>query len=126
MKILIVEDDFLSRKLMLSYLAPLGQCDAASNGKEAMEAFTLAHQENEPYDLITLDIMMPDLSGQEVLKLIRGYEAEKMIMFSDGVKVIMTTALEDSRNVMDAFKNQCEGYLVKPIDCDKLMALIHQ
>ncbi|MEA3465555.1 MAG: response regulator [Thermodesulfobacteriota bacterium] len=127
MKILIVEDDFLSRKLMLSYLAPLGQCDVASNGSEAMEAFTLAHKEKEPYDLITLDIMMPDLSGQEVLKRVRAYEEEKQILFSDGrVKVIMTTALKDGSNVMDAFKNQCEGYLVKPIDSDELMALINQ
>lgn len=126
MKILIVEDDFLSRKLMLSYLTPLGACDVASNGKEAIEAFTLAHAENAPYDLMTLDIMMPDLSGQEVLKRIRAYEVDHKIMFSDGVKVIMTTALEDSRNVMDAFKNQCEGYLVKPIDYDKLIELIHQ
>ena len=38
MKTLIVEDDFLSRKLMLAYLTPLGECDVAANGLEALEA----------------------------------------------------------------------------------------
>nr|WP_320115770.1 response regulator [uncultured Desulfuromonas sp.] len=126
MKILIVEDDFLSRKLMLAYLKSSGECDVASDGLEALEAFNMAHDEGEPYDLITLDIMMPGKNGQEVLKEIRQIEQQRGILFSDGVKIIMTTALEDSRNIMEAFKNQCEGYLVKPIEQEKLMEKLNE
>ena len=69
------------------------------------------------YDLICLDIMMPGMNGQEALKLIREEESKAKIK---GSKVLMTTALDDSKNVMSAFKEQCDGYLVKPITTDKL------
>jgi two-component system chemotaxis response regulator CheY len=112
MKTLIVEDDFVSRKVMMAYLHPLGECDIAANGTEALEAFLLAHADGVPYTLITLDIMMPEMNGQEVLKRIRQTEEARLL---SPAKIIMTTALGDSENVMTAFKNQCEGYLVKPI-----------
>jgi len=123
MKILIVEDDFMSRKLMLAYLSPLGECDIATNGSEALEAFMIANNSGKRYDLITLDIMMPEMNGQEALKRIRQIEQK------DGLpeaKIIMTTALKDAQNVMTAFKSQCEGYLVKPIDSEKLRELLRE
>ena len=123
MKTLIVEDDFLSRKLMLAYLSPLGECDIAANGSEALEAFVMADNAGKHYDLITLDIMMPEMSGQEVLKHIRRIEEEHGL---NAAKIIMTTALKDSDNVMAAFKNQCDGYLGKPIDSEKLRALLRE
>lgn len=123
MKILIVEDDFLSRKLMLTYLTPLGECDAAANGMEAIEAFVMACNSGKRYDLITLDIMMPDMSGQDVLKQIRAIEEEMEI---SEVKIVMTTALKDAPSVMDAFKSQCDGYLFKPIESGKLMDMLRE
>ena len=121
MKILIVDDDFTSRKILLKYLSDYGQCDVAVNGKEAVEAFKIALDENEAYDFICLDIMMPEMDGQEVLKEIRQFEKQKEIYGLDGVKVIMTSALDDSTNIKTAFREQCEGYLVKPIDKQKLI-----
>ena len=103
MKILIVEDDFASRKILQSLLTPYGSCDIAIDGEEAMYAFTLAHKENTLYDLVCLDIMMPKMDGHQVLKEIRKFEAQKEIGGSDGVKVIMVTALNDPKNIMDAF-----------------------
>ena len=121
MKTLIVEDDFMSRKLMLAYLSPLGECDVAANGSEAIEAFMMAKDAGKNYDLITLDIMMPEMSGQEVLKRIRRIEEEQGLV---AAKIVMTTALKDVDNVMTAFKSQCEGYLVKPIESEKLRGLL--
>ena len=121
MKILITDDDFTSRKILAKYLSEYGQCDVAVDGKEAVEAFKSALDEWEAYDLICLDIMMPEMDGQEVLKQIRQIEKEKNINGLDGVKVLMTTALDDSDNIKTAFKEQCEGYLVKPIDRQKLI-----
>jgi len=117
MKILIVEDDFISRKVLMRMLTKIGHCDIAANGFEALEAFVLALNSEEYYDLITLDIMMPELSGMEVLKKIRHIEAEREL---PATRIIMTTALKDSENVMTAFKNQCDGYICKPIIYDKL------
>ncbi len=115
MKTLIVEDDFASRKLMQKYLSPYGETDIVVDGEEAIEAFTLALNEEKPYDLVCLDIMLPKKDGQEVLEEFRSIESEYGILGNDAVKVLMTTALGDAKNVLKAFRSQCEGYLQKPI-----------
>ena len=126
MKTLIVDDDFVSRKILLKYLSEYGQCDVAVNGKEAVDAFQLAINEWEAYDLICLDIMMPEMNGQEALKAIRNIEKDKGKYDIDGCKIIMTTCLDDSDNIKVAFREQCEGYLVKPIDRQKLIQKLQE
>jgi len=126
MKTLIVEDDFTSRLLLQEILKSYGQTHIAVNGIEAVEAMKLALSDNEPYDLICLDIMMPQLDGQGALKQMRQLEEENGIFSSDGAKIIMTTALDDLTNVKNAFESLCDGYLVKPIDKAKLMKKINE
>lgn len=121
MKCLIVEDEFAARRLMQKYLSGHGDCDVAVDGNEAVEAFSWAMDEKEPYDLICLDIMMPEMDGRQALKAIRQIESEHGIAGLDGVKVIMTTALDDSKNVMGAFRDGCEAYMVKPVGRENLL-----
>lgn len=117
MKVLIVEDDFTSRKLMQTILAPHGECDIAVNGKEAVEAFEAALEAGHPYDLICMDIMMPEMDGQEALKKIRALERDKGLRGDNEVKVVMTTALDDPKNVVEAYyKGGATSYIPKPID----------
>lgn len=120
MKALIVEDDFTGRMLLQRLLGRYGECHVAVNGTEAMAAFHAAHAEKAPYQLICLDIMMPEMDGHTVLKNIRTFEKETGLQVGEGVKVIMTTALKDSGDVFAAFDSLCDAYLVKPIDKDKL------
>ena len=120
MKTLIVEDHFISRQLLHRMLNRFGDCDVAVDGLEALEAFECAHKAESPYDLMCLDIMMPNLDGREVLRKIRRMEDEWGIKDRDGVKIIMTTALDDTENRLSSFQEGCEAYLVKPIDREKL------
>ncbi|MFP4010683.1 MAG: response regulator [Spirochaetaceae bacterium] len=123
MRFLIVEDDFGSRRLFQSYLGPYGRCDVVVDGDEALEAFRLAWEENDPYDAILLDIMMPRTDGQEALRTIREYESRIGVREADGVRVIMTTALEDPKNVVEAYyRGAATSYLVKPIERETLLA----
>ncbi|MDA3948883.1 MAG: response regulator [Spirochaeta sp.] len=125
MKILIVEDDFGSRRFLQMLLQPHARCDVVVDGGEAIEAFSMAWEENDPYQLILLDIMMPNVDGQTALKEIRGNEAKIGVDSSDAVKVIMTTALEDPKNVVEAYyQGGADSYLVKPIDRAKLFQMI--
>lgn len=121
MKALIVEDDFLSRMLLQGLLKPYAVPDVAVNGKEAVEAVKMSLEGNEPYNLICMDIMMPEMDGQEALIKIRELEKRAGIPPTDGVKVIMITAIEDKSNIMTAFREQCDTYLVKPLDKTKLI-----
>ena len=122
MKILIVEDDLTSRMLLLEFLRKYGKVHVAVNGEEAAEAVRISLEQDEPYDLICLDIMMPEVDGHEALKRIRGMEESRGILSSHGSKIVMTTALGDLKNVSESYKNLCDGYLTKPIEGKMLMA----
>lgn len=121
MRSLIVEDDFVVRLLMQKYLTPYGETHTAVNGREAIFAIENAFQSGEPYQLVCLDIMMPEMDGQETLKEIRAIEESYGIMIGDGAKVIITSALSDMNNKIVAFNGACDAYLVKPIDKSKLL-----
>lgn len=122
MRILIVEDDFISRNVLQHILSEFGQCDIAVDGQEAVDAFKQSWGESKPYDLICMDIMMPGLDGHEALHLIRDFEKQLALKSSAETKVIMTTSLNDKKNVADAFyKGGASSYFVKPIDRDKFL-----
>lgn len=121
MKILVVEDDFGSRRLLQVILKDLGTVDTVIDGVEALEAFKLAWSDNEPYSLIFMDIMMPNMDGQTALKEIRKIEKSMGVSPKDEVPIIMTTALDDPKNVIEAFNaGGATGYVVKPIDRESL------
>lgn len=122
---LVVDDDFFSRRILQSLLAGYGECHIAVDGKEAMFAFEQAIAEENPYDVICLDIMMPEIDGQEVLKKIREIEEKKKGRCGDGAKIIMTTALDDNDSIKTAFREQCEAYLIKPISKSKLLKTLY-
>ena len=127
MKFLIAEDDFTSRLLLQRMLAAYGNCDVVINGKEAVESFDLAHQGGEPYDLICLDIMMPEMDGKQALKAMREIEKKHGIRQNQEVKIIMTTALDSPRHVFEAYyQGGCTSYLVKPIVRAKLFTQLSE
>lgn len=120
LSILIVEDDFASRKAIQLLLSGHGDCIVVVNGKEAVEVFEDALNRNQPFDLICMDIVMPEMDGHETLKRIRQIESERQIYGSDGVKVIMTSTNDGSGDIFGAFREGCEAYIIKPVLKDKL------
>lgn len=121
-RFLIVDDDGVCRELLKDILAPYGRCDFAYDGAEAIDAVRLALEDDDHYDLICLDIMMPGFSGHEALQAIRKLEAEHGTFGNDAARVIMTTALRDSKHCVRAFREGCESYVTKPIDQRELLA----
>lgn len=124
MKILIAEDDFASRTFMLRFLSKHGECDITVDGMEAIEAFSMALEKGEGYDLICLDIIMPILDGYQALERIRDIENDRNISDEKKTKIIMTTGLSEKRNVTKAFDLGCTAYAGKPIDKRKFEKLL--
>lgn len=124
MKILIAEDEYVSRKFLYKFLSEYGECDVTVDGMEAIEAFLMALDEGSPYDLICLDIMMPEVDGLKALKTIRQLENEKNLDRDDRAKIIMTTALNYTKEVNEAFESGSEAYAAKPINTDKLLEVL--
>lgn len=124
MKILLAEDDFVTRKFMVNFLSKYGECDVTVDGMEATFAFMMALDEEKYYDLICLDVMMPALDGYQALKMIRDMENERNVPENKRAKIIMTTALNEKKNVDKAFEMGCSVYCAKPIDLDKLKEVL--
>ena len=121
MRSLIVEDDFTARRLMQIYLASFGECAVAINGVEAINAVNQAFDDGNPYDLICLDIMMPEMDGVTALDHIRQIEKQNGIQGLSCAKVIMTTAKDQPSDIFGAFKTGCEAYMIKPIRKPELL-----
>lgn len=122
MRVLVVEDDFVGRKVLQKLLSEYGECDVAVDGAEAVKAFEMAWEDGVPYDVMFLDIMMPNMSGHEALKIIRTKEQALNVPAAREVKVIMVSALDDVKNVTQSFfQGGATAYLIKPIERRKVV-----
>ncbi|UYG98386.1 response regulator transcription factor (plasmid) [Cytobacillus firmus] len=109
-KILIVDDEGNMRNLIKIHLLPHFMIEEASNGKEALEKVNKHH-----YQLLILDVMMPDMTGWEVCEKIR----EKK-----NIPILMLTALADVKDRVHGLNIGADDYLVKPFDPQELLARV--
>jgi two-component system chemotaxis response regulator CheY len=122
LKSLIVEDDPVSARILKDMISRYGTLEVAVNGNEAMDLFYKAHESGSPFDLILMDIMMPDVDGLTAVSKIREKELQMKVPVARQVKIIMITALSDPRTVIKAlYESGACSYLVKPISLAKLV-----
>lgn len=116
MKTLIVDDDYSSRRLLEGILSPYGACAMAETCNQALELFKEAYDQGNPFELVCLDIMMPDIDGKAALAEMRNIEKERKITPNDQSVIIMVTALNSMQTVLSSFEGGgCNAYLTKPI-----------
>jgi two-component system chemotaxis response regulator CheY len=118
MKSLVAEDDPTNRKLLQTFLSRYGACDIVVDGKEAVNAVRVARQNHQNYDLVCMDLRMPQMDGQEAIREIRKQEASAGALRA--AKIIVTTIHTDTEDIARALLGRCDAYLVKPIDTGKL------
>jgi two-component system, chemotaxis family, chemotaxis protein CheY len=121
LRMLLVEDDFASRLLLQTFLSRFGECHIAVNGREAVEAVRSVIERGQRYDLICMDIMMPEMDGREAVRQVRALENAYGIRSTLSAKIIMTTTVDDFKEVIRCFREFCDAYLVKPIDLAELL-----
>ena len=115
LRVLIVEDDPMVADINRKFTEAVTGFVVAGTARNGQEALLLL--EKEKPDLLILDVYMPEVDGVSVLSLLRKSDIP--------VDVIMVTAADDSKNIMKAFRQgQCEAYLTKPLDREKLITHI--
>ncbi len=121
LNILLVEDDFITRTLESKILSQFGTCNVVVNGKEAITAFRNSLREKKYYDLILLDIMLPEIDGEGVLAKIRALETGNGISGLDRVKIIMVSSINSIETIKHSFSEQSDAYIIKPFTEKKLL-----
>lgn len=106
--ILVMEDDVNIQELIVEFLKAEGyDVDYASDGIEGIQLF-----KKKEYDLVLLDIMMPNLDGYSVCKMIRK---------SSNVPIIFLTAMNEESNQLRGFELECDDYITKPFSFNVLI-----
>ena len=127
LRILIVEDDFDAGQLLSKYLSDFGDCEVVENGAAGVAAFRKALRDQDAFDLVCLDIIMPAKDGHETLQEIRRLEKREGLVIENASKVLMTSALSGNSTILKSFMELCDAYLVKPFSrqdvLDKLKEL---
>ncbi|HUU39883.1 MAG TPA: HDOD domain-containing protein [Desulfatiglandales bacterium] len=116
MKTLIVDDELVSRKKMQKIMDSLGECEAVESGNKAIAAFQRALENGMPFDLVTLDIAMPEMDGKETLYALREIERKRKIPEENRSKILIVTSYSDEDTVLACIRAECDGYIVKPFN----------
>lgn len=116
MKILIVDDENISRKILKKKLETVGKCTVADNSKNALELFNSALLEKKPFDLITLDVSMPKMNGKQLLATLRQKEKKLKIDKDKAAKILMVTSRMRTSTIKDCIRLGCNGYILKPVN----------
>ena len=127
MRCLIAEDSAIMREMLYAFLVDHAEIVTAGNGREAVRLFTDAYEENKPFDLVLLDIVMPEMDGQMALKLMRAVEKTSPGAAQKRAVIIMTTALNSVEDVKEAlWQGDCTDYLEKPVIRRELMTMLRR
>ncbi|MET0969198.1 MAG: response regulator [Tardiphaga sp.] len=118
LSILVAEDNEINALLMRSLLTRLGHSAViATNGDEALESWLASDSAGTPYDLVLMDIQMPQRDGIETTKMIRAREAGRRVRRTPILALTANTLVDDR---YACFEAGMDGFLVKPLDREKL------
>ncbi len=127
MKILIVDDDQISRVALSATMSRYGDCACEDNGRDGLERFRSALEAGTPFDLVFMDIQMPVMDGHTALTAIRDLERERNVVPGREAKAVMITCHDDVRNVSTSFfRGQVSCYFTKPLDMRLMMDELRQ
>ena len=122
----MVDDNRIFRKVMSLMLAGYSDCEFAEDGKEGVRAFEDGLRAGAPFDLICMDLTMPEFNGLEALKAIRKTERDWKVPERKMAKILMVTASLEKGHVLEAANSRCDGYLVKPLKKETLLKKLRE
>jgi len=123
MRILIVEDDLPSQLFMQVVLREYAPCEVAENGLQAVRVYIDAAVGGAPFDVVFMDIMMPEMDGLAAMDRIREFEALNPQSVPKRAHMVVVTATEDMQSLIHAYcSGEVYAFLKKPLESGVLQA----
>lgn len=121
-KILIVDDSASIRQSFLEILSPLAECELATNGREAIERIKQRQGRTGTFDLVIMDVIMPEKDGLTTVKEIREYEARTGIQPADSLTIVIVTTINDPARILIAqYECGADAYIAKPFTAETVL-----
>lgn len=123
-RFLVVDDQEDVTMLMMHILSGLGECACTNDPQEAADIFERQLRNGCPFDVVFMDIMMPDLDGHQTAEALRRLEADHGVPAGSEAKLVMVSSLRDVGTVSKSFfrGGLADGYLTKPIGAGAVRA----
>lgn len=121
-RFLIVDDSLSIQRFLRSVLSDHGEAQTAENGREGVKLFEKALRAEQGFDVVIMDIMMPEMDGLTATKKIRELETSRGVAETGRTRIIMLSCLSDSKHMMEAqFDCGADAYLTKPFEESTLL-----
>lgn len=117
MKILIIDDEMAALAKMKLLLNSYGECTLSTNADQALQLCEEAIKAQKPFKLISIDIQLGDVDGNDLLEKINQLELEAQV---PAATKIMVTAMGTAENLVLAHAKGCDAFIVKPVKRDPL------
>ncbi len=118
---LIVEDVFLIQRVIERFIEPYGTFRVSNNGKEALKIYAEYFFNGEAFNLVCLDIYLPEMNGLKVLKHIREFEKEIHLSEDERSKIVIISSVTHPGTLQQAYDLGCDYYITKPFSKDDVV-----
>ena len=123
---LIVDDENIGRLMLQNFLSEVAECDVAINGKEGLHLFEKAISDGRPYDLICVDLIMPEMNGLAMVRRVREFEKAHPVFSDFRTVIFVITASDSTWDKADLLlDNLCDDYITKPFSRSELMGNLY-
>lgn len=127
LRFLVVDDCDLVREITKAILESIVDVETANCGRESVNRFKETVNTKDAFDVILMDIEMPNLDGIDALKEIRQIEKELGMFPPNETKIIMVSALMNHMAIIESLKyGKANSYIVKPIEINELISELHK
>ncbi|MDT8447730.1 MAG: response regulator [bacterium] len=125
-RILLVDDDSHNLYLLAKIVRPYGRVETAMDGKKAIALFKEGLERGDRFHILFLDIIMPGLSGREVLRVIRDHESIWMDLEDMPTTVVMASGITEKEVIQQSLKEGSEFFMTKPFRVEQVRRIMDQ